>query len=184
MSARKPLDQLHPRYAKDREKNLERAKQWQKNNRERCRINARLRYYKNKDKLLVASKLYYQRNKAKCDESTRQFYLRNPWYKFWQGARSRCNTQTTFGYQYYVGKGIKCLLTKEECAALWKRDALTLKRPSLDRIDSSKDYTFDNCRFVECDVNTGRLHDRQRKFKERMRREIAIATARNAAPLA
>ena len=57
----------------------------------------------------------------------------------------------------YVRKGIKCLITKEELEILWKRDnASLLKIPSVDRINNNKDYTFENCRFIEKIYNTRR----------------------------
>lgn len=51
------------------------------------------------------------------------------------------------------------LLNLEEIKTLWFRDkALLLKRPSLDRIDSSKDYSYQNCRFIELSENVRRAN--------------------------
>jgi hypothetical protein len=40
---------------------------------------------------------------------------------------------------------------------LWFRDkADLLKNPSIDRIDSTKDYTLDNCQYIERGINCGK----------------------------
>ena len=53
--------------------------------------------------------------------------------------------------------GRKCTLTKEEIAHLWVRDrAYRMKQPTLDRIDTHGDYTYENCRFLERSDNLRR----------------------------
>jgi len=76
-------------------------------------------------------------------------------------------------WQYYGGKGIKNFLTFEDVKYLWFRDnAAAMKRPSLDRRDSSDDYNFDNCRFME-------LYDNQQRWdrhkKNMPKKESAVA---------
>ncbi len=45
-------------------------------------------------------------------------------------------------------------LTGAEAKILWERDdACAMKTPSLDRIDATKDYTFENCRVIEKALN-------------------------------
>lgn len=74
----------------------------------------------------------------------------HPWLKTYRNIMKRCNNPKHKGYKYYGGKGIKCLLTPSQLHFLWKRDrADKLKSPSIDRRDSSKDYTHQNCRFIE-----------------------------------
>lgn len=52
-------------------------------------------------------------------------------------------------------KGWVNTITKEEVKYLWDRDkADKLKAPSIDRIDSSKGYLFENCRFIERSENS------------------------------
>lgn len=42
---------------------------------------------------------------------------------------------------------------------LWVRDnAFDLIKPSLDRINSKENYSYDNCRFIELSKNIGRYH--------------------------
>ncbi len=51
-------------------------------------------------------------------------------------------------------------LTGREAKILWERDGgAAMKTPSLDRIESSKDYTFDNCRVMEKSINERLPHD-------------------------
>lgn len=60
-------------------------------------------------------------------------------------------------WKWYGGKGIKNFLTFEDVRVLWLRDgAREMKRPTIDRIDSTDDYTFDNCRFIEHAANVRR----------------------------
>lgn len=60
-------------------------------------------------------------------------------------------------YYNYGGKGIECRLTHQEVKRLWERDeAWKLDRPSLDRVDPAKHYTFENCRFIELEENISR----------------------------
>jgi hypothetical protein len=56
--------------------------------------------------------------------------------------------------QKYYKKGIKCFLTVDMLETFWVRDsAFLMEKPSIDRIDNSKDYTLENCRFIELDEN-------------------------------
>ena len=85
---------------------------------------------------------------------------REPWYRAWVAARYRCNNPKE---RNYGAKGIRCLITKDEVKFLWNRDgADNLKQPSLDRLDSKKDYTLSNCRFIEFDENR-RLGAKQKR---------------------
>lgn len=77
------------------------------------------------------------------------------WYVCWKACRQRCNNPNVDNYKWYGGKGIKALITKEEVGKLWFRDkAYLMKRPSLDRLKSDKNYTYNNCRFIELKDNT------------------------------
>lgn len=87
-------------------------------------------------------------------ESYKKYIKDNPWYKHLKSARKRCNNIKNSSYEWYGGLGIKCLLILKEVKELWFRDkAYLMKRPSIDRIKSDKDYTFDNCRFIELSKN-------------------------------
>lgn len=80
---------------------------------------------------------------------------RNPWSRYLEYARRRCNDTDPDGFwPRYGAKGIKCLLTGQEIKEIWFRDkARDLKKPSLDRIDSGGNYEKSNVRFIEFAFN-------------------------------
>ena len=81
------------------------------------------------------------------------------WYKHYQKAKTRCNNKNHINYKNYGGRGIKCLLTKEDIKYLWFRDkAYLLKRPSIDRKNNNGNYTLKNCRFIELSKNISRAN--------------------------
>jgi hypothetical protein len=66
----------------------------------------------------------------------------------------RCNNSRTNKFVHYGGKGIQNHLSFADLQRLWQRDrALEMKQPSIDRLDSTKNYFVDNCRFIEFDEN-------------------------------
>ena len=78
-----------------------------------------------------------------------------PWMRRLYKIRSRCNDSGAFNFNDYGGRGIRCLLSKQEIEKLWLRDkAGDLKQPSIDRIDNDGDYTFENCQFIEVSENS------------------------------
>ncbi len=86
---------------------------------------------------------------------------KNPWYESWRCAWRRCNDPNHKAAPWYYYKGIKFLLTKEECLELWVRDqGWLLEKPVLDRIKPDKNYCFDNCRFIEHKHNVALAHGR------------------------
>lgn len=69
-------------------------------------------------------------------------------------AKSRCNSHSPRNTKYYIDKGIKFELTLNDVLFLWFRDnADYLNNASLDRKDSNKNYTLNNCRFIEWEQN-------------------------------
>lgn len=71
----------------------------------------------------------------------------------------RCNDKSQISYPWYGGKGIKNYLTEEDIEYMWNRDnAKDMDKPSIDRIDSDKNYEFDNCRFIELYDNIGKMN--------------------------
>lgn len=81
------------------------------------------------------------------------YYLRKPWAKYINYILWRCSDKT----RKYYKKGIKCYLTVKDLENLWFRDeAYLMLKPSIDRINVDKGYTFDNCRFIELKENQKR----------------------------
>lgn len=87
----------------------------------------------------------------KRQETEHGFFMMHPKLRgIWGNMKYRCNNKNAQGYKWYGGKGIKVSMTVKDLLFIWERDnASALKKPSIDRIDSSKDYTIENCRFVE-----------------------------------
>jgi len=78
-----------------------------------------------------------------------------PWIICFMNIRARCNNKNNENYKWYGEKGIDCLITKDEVRILWFRDkAWLMKKPSINRKDSNKDYIFDNCYFDEQSNNS------------------------------
>lgn len=81
-------------------------------------------------------------------------------YTIWVGMRARCNRPTHHAYNLYGGKGVKVceewsdyLAFKEWALANGYADNL-----SIDRIDPSKDYCPENCRWLTPSENTARAN--------------------------
>ena len=121
--------------------------------RERNKICAKKWHAENRERALANQRAWYEKCKAET-----------PWILCHRGIKRRCIDPKNKNYKYYGGKGIKALLTREEIKFLWKRDnAWQLRFPTIDRIDSDGDYSFENCRFIEQFENSSRAH--KGKFK-------------------
>lgn len=96
-------------------------------------------------------------------KETRQarYKARCPWVRFVEWARRRVKGKPGVRDRSdYSGRGIICTLTAAQAKILWERDgAAKMKRPSLDRKDPALGYTFENCRFIEFNVNARLPHD-------------------------
>lgn len=104
-----------------------------------------------------SQKRYREKNKRRLYLENRKYLVENPWYSSWTKLKDRCRNKNAHNYKWYGGKGIKVRISREEIAYLWGRDnASSLRRPTIDRIDSDKDYCISNCRFIEASENTRR----------------------------
>lgn len=84
-------------------------------------------------------------------------YKKMSWKSILHSIKQRCNNSNNKAYKWYGGRGIKCRITEEEIKKLMIRDNYwSLKRPSIDRINTNGDYTYDNCRFIEMSLNIGK----------------------------
>lgn len=78
-------------------------------------------------------------------------------YRVWVGMKNRCLNEKTDNYQYYGAKGISiCEEWIDDYPAFeaWALshgydDSAGAQECTLDRIDNSKDYSSDNCRWVD-----------------------------------
>ena len=97
---------------------------------------------------------YRQINKLKLEEKQMEYLKKYPWIAVYRNTRSKCFYNKK--HNYYKRK-LENTLTSEQVKQLWFRDrAYLLSRPSIDRIDSSKGYLFENCRFIELKENQNR----------------------------
>jgi hypothetical protein len=101
----------------------------------------------------------YKRKKLTITQVQNQWRKKHPWYSHYNSAKTRCNNIKSNVYKYYGNKGIKFLMTMEDFKTLWYRDkAYNMKRPSIDRKDSSGNYELSNCRFIEITLNDSLAH--------------------------
>ena len=90
-------------------------------------------------------------------QRARMFHKKNPFVRIFNSIRQRCENPKIKLYKHYGAKGIKNLITKAELKQLWERDeADSMRRPSIDRIDSKGNYELKNCRFIELSENCRR----------------------------
>ncbi len=76
-------------------------------------------------------------------------------YRTWIDQRSRCYCKTHRAYKWYGKKGIKVEYNSRDFIGWYldKLDNFSGKRPSVGRIDHSKNYAFDNIEVVTAKEN-------------------------------
>ncbi len=126
------------------------SKEWRDNHKEEVKISHRKWYLSHKTEVRAYSKKWESKNKERRKMYNIRHRTKNPWIKYYEYAKFRCNTKN----KYYKDRGIKFLMTQEDFKTLWIRDkAWLLKRPSVDRIDNNGNYTLENCHFMEVGEN-------------------------------
>lgn len=112
-----------------------------------------------KEKVNRNSKKYYINYRKETIERTIKYKKLNPWITIHDAINQRCNNSNSSGYRWYGKKGIRNHLSVNDVKFLYLRDkAKEMKRPSIDRIDSQKNYFIINCRFIELSDNTKRRY--------------------------
>jgi len=92
--------------------------------------------------------------------NTLDILKRQPWHIAYVNIGQRCTNKNHPKFKFYGGKGIKRSITSTELKTMYDRDnAHLMKSPSVDRIDTSKDYCVSNCRFIEMDENRKLAND-------------------------
>lgn len=83
-------------------------------------------------------------------------------YKSWEAMRQRCNNPNHKHFNYYGGRGIKICTEWDDFWNFYADMGECPEKAVLDRIDSCKDYSPDNCRWVsrsESSFNTRKQHN-------------------------
>ena len=114
------------------------------------------KYYRsvNRETLIKRAKEILPEKRLKYEANYRKG---NPWAKVLKNAKLRCMNPRVNKFEYYGGRGVRCLLRIDQVKDLWNRDkASAMKQPSLDRINSNDHYSVDNCRFIEMSENRRR----------------------------
>jgi hypothetical protein len=141
--------------------NKERAAKIYKKYREKYIKNAIVRNRTKQSKQYMIE--YRIKNKTNIRNKERLYKNKKPWVICLTGINQRCTNPKRNSYRYYGAKGIKNYLSSSDIKFLWYRDkADLLKKPSIDRVDSEKDYTLKNCRFIELSENVGRAQKRRK----------------------
>jgi hypothetical protein len=154
-----------PASEETRAKNRARALAWNAAHKDRAKRNARRYYVKNRTIINNKRAAYLKAHPDKNRAAVKKIIDRFPWYPSWTNAKYRCTNKRSTGFKYYGAKGIKFNLSKADMQFLWVRDnAATMNKPSIDRKDPAGDYTLDNCRFLERNLNSKRHN--QRKYYE------------------
>lgn len=90
-------------------------------------------------------------------------------YTIWEGMRSRCNYRKNDRWKYYGGKGIT-ICKKWADFENFREWALSNKynyNMTIDRVNSSKNYTPSNCEWVTRSENSRRMNiSRYKSFSE------------------
>lgn len=99
----------------------------------------------------------YLAHKKEEKEYAREYRKNHPWVRFYTNAKQRCTNPKIETFKKYGAKGIKFNMTSEDVKKIWMRDeAHKLIRPSIDRIDSKKGYSLNNCQFIELSINSSK----------------------------
>jgi len=99
-------------------------------------------------------KRFYKNNLDNEKLRHKDYYQSHPWQRTYDNIMTRCENINSKSYISYGGRGIKCQITANELKEIWLRDkAYEMIEPSIDRFDNNGNYAFDNCRYIELDIN-------------------------------
>ena len=82
---------------------------------------------------------------------------KNPTYRCWAHMLSRCYNPKAHSYRWYGGKGIRVCDRWRDFGNFIADMGEKPQGLTLDRIDSAKDYSPDNCRWTTWGFKRGRV---------------------------
>jgi len=83
-------------------------------------------------------------------------------YHIWQGMRQRCSNPKNIKYHLYGGKGVTVDPNWDTFSGFWEDMSSTYEdNLTIDRKDSSKGYTKDNCRWITRGQNSSETSKRR-----------------------
>lgn len=107
-------------------------------------------YLRHREEILRKRAEYRLIHRDEINAKKLEEYRKHPYRMILVNIKRRCNNPLAKDYKWYGAKDIKCDITLKEIKQLMVRDNYwELKHPTIDRKDSTKDYTFDNCQFIE-----------------------------------
>lgn len=88
-------------------------------------------------------------------------------YNIWCGMRQRCNNPKHDAYRLYGGKGVKVCDAWNDYTVFkaWAMNAGYAANLCIDRIDPSKGYCPENCRWITASENTARANKNHKSRK-------------------
>src|SRR5208283_3219231 len=110
--------------------------------------------YKYKKDRLKRNKLFWEKNKKRLSLERKEFYKKYPEKAILYHILQRCYNTNCKDFKNYGGRGILCDITEEEIKQLMMDyNYCKLKNPTIDRKNNDGNYTFDNCQFIENEIN-------------------------------
>jgi len=117
----------------------------------------RRKYYQETDNIKECNKRWVEKHKEQVNEYRRKYFKTTPWARTRGSIKNRIKRGKKGESGFCSYANAKCLISTAELKELWFRDkGYEMKNPSIDRIDPSKDYTKDNCRYLEMKENRAR----------------------------
>lgn len=100
-------------------------------------------------------------------DPTKHGLHKHPLYNIYHNMRMRCENKNSQRFKYYGAKGIKICEAWSNFMPFynWAIANGWRKGLSIDRLDSDKDYSPDNCEWITISENSRRMNDSRRSKK-------------------
>ena len=99
--------------------------------------------------------------RQKLNKEILEYYKKYPWRKTFSVIKQRCTNPNNKSFKHYGAKGIKCRIYGWQLKKLWFRDkAYLMNKPNISRKNHDKDYTYNNCEYIEKSENSAERNTR------------------------